>query len=98
MRAGTKAVEDDIATLPEQITSLIEPWQPALIILGLAISEGYAEASCRHPSTRIGTGQGTIRDLDSGFCISLMVRRGATRAAFTINQIREYPKDQFPTR
>lgn len=73
MRAGTKAVEDDIATLPEQITSLIEPWQPALIILGLAISEGYAEASCRHPSTRIGTGQGTVSDLDSGFCISLSV-------------------------
>src|SRR5512143_244940 len=36
-------------------------------------NEGYAEASCRHPSTRISTGQGTVSDLDSGFCISLKV-------------------------
>src|SRR5512135_1830926 len=34
------ALADDIAALPEQITLLIEPWQPAPIILGSAINVG----------------------------------------------------------
>ncbi len=33
--------------------------------------EGYSEAFCRHLSTRLGAGQGTINDLGDEFWISL---------------------------